>query len=303
MNLLTLNLINLERMAKKKVEKSPPKREPSPPKRRKCRHVFTLKDIDIELIETKYGIETSEIQPVNTTKLSEISTQNDNQIISFIDESKTEHLCSVSMIDFSTGKDISELSYCCYWDRHLFDKSIRPLGCPIRYVSNRVTKSYFSEISKEFRTITGGVTSQERNELDKRLASQVGFIQSANPTEKILNKKRYSYTVTKGEYYETDGIFCSFSCMKAFITENKNNPLYAHSNSLMVKMFCDITGLKHVVINPAPHWRQLISYGGDMEIEKFRSKCVKAVYNCHGLIKNESLFRPTAMLYEEKLYF
>ena len=288
---------------KKLVEKSPSKREPSPTKRRKCRHVFTLKDIDIDLIETKYGFQTLEIQPVNTTKLSDISNQPENQMITFIDENKTEHLCSISMIDFSTGKDITELNYCCYWDRHNFDKSVRPLGCPIRYVLNRATKTYFSEISKEYRTITGGVTKQERNELETRLSPQIGYIQSVNPTEKILNKKRYSYTITKGEYYETDGIFCSFSCIKAFINENKNNPMYAQSNSLMMKMFTDLTGLKHVTVNPAPHWRQLSSYGGDMDIDKFRSKCVKATYSCHGQIKNESLFKPTATLFEEKLYF
>ena len=44
-------------------------------------------------------------------------------------------------------------------------------------------------------------------------------------------------TVDENEYYETDGIFCSFNCCQAFINENKHNPLYEHSTFLLNKIF------------------------------------------------------------------
>ena len=64
---------------------------------------------------------------------------------------------------------------------------------------------------------------------------------------------------TNNTYYETDGVFCSFNCCKAYITENKQNTMYNNSEISTIKSvyFNTIMGTKTTVINPAPHWRLL----------------------------------------------
>ena len=295
----------------KKSPKNSPVGSPKPPhevvqsgsKNRRCRHVFTLKDINLFSLEKRYGVSLTEDQPKNTTNIRDITYSNDANNLSFIDDSKTEHLCSVSMIDFSTGSDVRSFQYKCYWCKNFPGDGARQLGCPIRYVPNRVTKSYFSEISKEERVITGSATRDEKSEIQDRIGPKVGFLRPNNPVDKTLSKSKYKFSLVEGEHYVTDGVFCSFDCMSAYINENQTNPLYAHSKSLMIKMYRDITGQKNVAINPAPHWRQLKEYGGEKSIEDFRACFNKVKTHCHGVIKNEPVLKPIGVLYEEKINF
>ena len=55
-------------------------------------------------------------------------------------------------------------------------------------------------------------------------------------------------------------------------------------------------------ILPAPHWRKLKEYGGDMTIEDFRNSFNKATYIEQGKINNVFI-KPISVLYEEKLLF
>ena len=55
-------------------------------------------------------------------------------------------------------------------------------------------------------------------------------------------------------------------------------------------------------ITPAAHWRLLKEYGGYMTITEFRENFNKASYEYHGITKKE-LFKPLAMLFEEKIKF
>ena len=47
-----------------------------------------------------------------------------------------------------------------------------------------------------------------------------------------------------GEYYETDGIFCSFNCCQSYINDNKHIRLYDNSHMLLLKMYNDLMELK-----------------------------------------------------------
>lgn len=290
-------------MSKKKSDETP-KQSPktSPKSKRRSRHVFYLKDLDLGSLEKRYGILLVEEKPVHATNIKDINYATDN-CLSFVDETKTEHACTVSMIDFSTGSDVQTFKYKCFWCKNQPNPDTRQLGCPIRYVPNRVIKSYFSEISKETRVITGSATREEKSQIMERIAPKVGYIQSSNPIDKLLSKSRYSYSMVAGEHYITDGVFCSFDCMSAFINENQTVSLYSHSKSLMIKMYKDMTGLKNTVINPAPHWRQLKEYGGEKTIEDFRSSFNRVRTQCHGVVKSEPVFKPIGILFEEKLNF
>ena len=127
--------------------------------RKSKKYIFILKSINSEKVDQKYGISivsnltSNDDQPINTTKLSELNDiGNQPETISFLDETKRLFQCNISMIDLFNGENVKNFNkYNCFWCRHAFDTE--PIGCPIRYVSNKGIKTYFSEISKDKYTI------------------------------------------------------------------------------------------------------------------------------------------------------
>ena len=253
-------------------------------KRRKSKYFFLLKNINIRDIYEKYGVLFSantedEKEPIETTKLTELEIPKGTpEVISFLDEAKRAHMCYISQIDFNSRMEINLLRYHCYWDRHPFDS--RPIGCPIKYVSSQAVKTYHSHISKDIYTIKQNVTKQRRQNLcDDHIKVKVG------------------------EYYETDGVFCSFNCCQAFINAHKHNRLYDQSNTLLLKMYNFIFDTKMARVTPSPHWRTLEPYGGHLNILRFRDGFNKVDYECHGSTKSLPSFAALATLYEEKIKF
>ena len=87
--------------------------------RKSNKYVFTLKNINTDKVDMKYNITLmSNInhndQPTNTTKLTELNIDHTMDIISFLDESKRLYQCNISMIDFSSGKDVESFRYKCF---------------------------------------------------------------------------------------------------------------------------------------------------------------------------------------------
>jgi hypothetical protein len=250
--------------------------------RKSNKYTFILRNIIVENVEKKYDIKIvsnisdSFVEPENTTKISELSSDKDLDIISFLDESKKLHKCNVSMIDFNSKKELSYSNYSCFWCRHPFDTSA--IGCPISYETNTAVKRYMSEISKDVYTIKENITKNKILEAVKDI--------------NILNKN----------YFITDGIFCSFNCVMAFIDDNKFNRLYDNSIMLLTKMYNDIMNTKMVSINAAPHWRMLSNYGGNMSINEFRSSFNTVEFDNHGYMKNIT-FKSIGVLYEKKIKF
>lgn len=226
--------------------------------------LFSLKlSSPIEDLYSKYELSFEE---QNTTNIEPIETVDS---LSFIDESRKIHKCMLSSIDFSNAN-----LYCCFWCRHPFTTD--PIGCPVKYIPNVVSRSFLSEITKE------------------------KFIVREN-----ISKNNYSSTNTDtftevNDYYETDGIFCSVNCCYTFILENKKNPLYVDSEYLLHKIHFDIdkTDAK---INPSPHWRLLKVYGGTLDISSFRSNISRLEYVKKGLYK--PFFKSLAHSFEEKIKF
>ena len=255
--------------------------------RKSNKYVFTLKNINTDKVDMKYNITLmSNInhndQPTNTTKLTELNIDHTMDIISFLDESKRLYQCNISMIDFSSGKDVESFRYKCFWCKNNFNTM--SIGCPIKYISSNAIKSYYSEVSKDNYIIKENITRIKRQKYDD------------NPDTNIQLEKK--------EFYLTDGIFCSFNCCKAFIKDNKHNTLYNKSDTLLSKLYTDITRVKNsVIINPAPHWRLLSEYGGNMTINQFRENFNKADYEYHGIYRKQDLFKPIGMLFEEKINF
>lgn len=190
--------------------------------------------------------------------------------LTFFDESRKLHKCMLSTIDFNNASE-----YCCFWDRHPF--TTPPIGCPVRYVPDVITRTYFSEISKE------------------KFSVKESIIQGQKISSSIEIK-----TEPNG-YYETVDIFCSFSCCLSFLRDPfvRRNPMYRDSEVLLHKMHNDIYGTPKIV--PASHWRVLKVYGGTEDIISFRSNCAKVDYEYKGLYK--PYFKATAYAFEEKIKF
>ncbi len=272
-------------------------------KEKSKRYIFHLVGINLEKIDQKYGIGVGKNSyeevdiPDKTTKIEDLqSTYQTPDVISFLDESKTLRRCHVSMIDHRTGTELrNDRSYRCAWDRDLIPSNVCPIGCPIRYVPNRVTKTYYSEITKDTYTISEDATDLRVNELTKRKDDRL--------------------SVAKRGFYETDKVFCSFNCCRAFIQheEQKRNPLYVNSESLLLQMYLDfekeyrkqnddnntplITKVSQII--PAHDWQRIKENGGSWSIEKFRNSFNSIESKYIGVIK----IVPMGRLYEDKICF
>jgi hypothetical protein len=256
---------------------------------KKNKYTFVLDGIDIKKIIKTYGIQidpsiTTAEQPPRvkrtkrkqTTALADLSTKSQNTV-SFLDESKRQHSCIVSMIDHTSHSDVSEMRYNCFWCRHPFQTT--PIGCPIRYIPTRVVKSYKSDISNGTRTISENITVERSKE------------------------NGCNITTMSNDYYETNGIFCSFNCCQAWIDDNKQCHLYKQSKMLLLKLYNDLTGSEMDAINPAPSWYLLSVYGGTMSIKTFRSTFNHIYYTPQGIIHDPPSYKPIGHMFEENIKF
>jgi hypothetical protein len=245
---------------------------------------FTLKNIDVDKINKLYNLnitsnlQTNETNLENTTKLSDLTLNNDEKEMHSFLENKDDKMI-VTMIDYiSLDKIPDKTDVKCFWCRHSFD--CYPLGCPLKYVSSQLEKTYFSDITKDKYTIKENISRDKRNFFQKNI----------NPKINILER----------EYYEVDGFFCSFNCCLAFINENKNDSLYKHSKNLLKKIYFDIFKIYPNNFHPSPSWRLLKDYGGKLSIEEFRKSFNKIEFVNMGLLRNSLKFRMCSLIFNEK---
>lgn len=242
---------------------------------------FTLKNIDIDKIHKLYNLDitsnlqTNETNLENTTKLSDLTLVNEEkEIHSFLDNKMT-----ITMLDYVSLEKIPEKTDVkCFWCRYSFDWF--PLGCPLKYVSSQIEKTYFSDITKDKYIIKENISRDKRHFFEKNV----------NPKINVLER----------EYYEIDGFFCSFNCCLSFINENKNNSIYKHSKNLLKKIYFDIFKAYPENFIPAPSWRLLKDYGGKLSIEDYRKNLNKIEYIDVGLLRNNLKFRMCSLIFNEK---
>lgn len=257
------------------------------------KYIFTIKEVNTEKIDQRFGItivsninDVNPNNPQNTTKLSDLTRKQTPEIISFLDDSKKIHKCTVSMIDFYTKNklDPEKMSkYDCFWCRNAIPPNIIAIGCPVEYIPTQVTKTYYSEISKYTYTIKENITK--------------------SGAQKIHASKDDRLSIVNKDYYITDGIFCSFNCCMAYIDDNKHQSMYDMSEMLLLKIYNDVYPTKVPFIERAPHWRKLKQCAGNLTIEEFRNSFNKIEYVEHGFISKIPQFKSLGMLFEEQLKF
>lgn len=110
----------------------------------------------------------------------------------------------------------------------------------------------------------------------------------------LLNKEIYSIKeniFSSHEYYESEGIFCHFSCCKSYL-EKKKNKL---SLSLLNEIWDKINNNSNELIS-APHWKTLEIYGGKYSIKEYREILGSIVIKYEGKIS----FYPIGTMFSEK---
>lgn len=97
--------------------------------------------------------------------------------------------------------------------------------------------------------------------------------------------------------YSTDGVFCSFNCVKAYILQKEQfDVLYENSHILLGHMFCDMNGfITPITIEPAPDKKLLLDYGGYMTKEQYYECFNRLLYTEKGIIN----MYPVTTIFEE----
>lgn len=96
--------------------------------------------------------------------------------------------------------------------------------------------------------------------------------------------------------YATNGLFCSFNCIKAFVLETKDQVKYKNSIQYLAQMYCDMYNIEPIVIKPSPPWEFLTKFGGYMSENQYRDHIGKYTYVIKGVIQKY----PITTLYEEQ---
>jgi hypothetical protein len=187
----------------------------------------------------------------------------------------------------------------CYYCRRKFDHY--PLGIPIKYYpslyilnDNSLSTSKYSFNYKE-NTIKLNINEKER--LLNILNNNPNIIHDDISVKDNKENKKEHKIITKN-FFETDGIVCSFNCMVSYIEENSYNPLYHNSYNYMYLLYKHIFGeYPSKPIIRSPSWKLRKEYGGPLDdndynkyiqsIPIIESKQIKTINNN---IKPELIF-------------
>jgi hypothetical protein len=224
-------------------------------------------DIDYKLkVESNIG--NGPDDPNETTKIDDIIDSEDSKgVINFFDQSRVARSWVFTMKDYTTMENVSHSKQCnCFYDHHPIGNTTITLGCPIKYIPH---------ILMEENKIEFGASCTHSYELTPK--QYKSHIKKGTPVINPGSESKKSRYIVKGDYYLTDGFFCSFNCMFNFIKDNKHNVLYKESITLMKKLYFRMSGTIGK-IHPAHHWRLLQAYGGFMSIKEFREKLGAIVY-------------------------
>lgn len=263
---------------------------------RKAKFTFVLK-VDAHLVNTKYGFDLVSNIGVNdkldenlTTAIDDLPVAKDleNHTYSFLDESKQSHSCLVTMKDLLTGSQLPKTTdIYCFWCKCNFDTT--PIGCPVEFVADKVTKIYHSEITKDKYKITENLTTKRKQAIEKLMGN---------------HKSKFEILDNHDRYFIIDGIYCSFNCCMAFIKENQQKDFYRQSEALLYTMYKQTFNKAAVKIECAPHWRLLSKYGGPLTTGEFHKAFNTMQFvDIDDFIIRAPQCRMIGKLYEKKVKF
>lgn len=170
-------------------------------------------------------------------------------------------------------KDNKSCKWNCWWDRNQICNDIVPLSLPLKYVpsytENKILHNSLINMSEKLEYKMND--NVELNDKDKHKI----FLDRNIITKK---EKNQNIDYIDNDYYEGEGIFCSFNCMISYLKEvQSHNIKYKNCSMLILKMYKDIFGYyPKEIIMEAPSWKMLNEYGGDLSLLEFR-KCFQMI--------------------------
>lgn len=114
-------------------------------------------------------------------------------------------------------------------------------------------------------------------------------------SQEEINSKPELEKIFKKEFFETEGNFCCFCCVRAYIDEfSSTYSKYKKSSTLLFLMYYKLKG-EYAKIPKSPSWKILKEYGGQLTIKQFRASIGNLYY-----IETVNLKRP--LLYSSCSY-
>jgi len=165
----------------------------------------------------------------------------------------------VNMIDNAQGDALPRYTNKpCWWCRSTFKS--HPIGCPLKYYPN--IKS----------------DTQEKERIEEHFKDANLPIDCGN------------------DYFETDGIFCTFPCAKAYAIDEMKNFRVKFNNSLTLLTQMHFKIFKEIVVIPtAGSWKLLQDYWGHLTAQEFRA--------ASGLIEyTETINMARPLMYSSGVY-
>lgn len=236
--------------------------------------------------QTIVDIQPKEEEDIHTNSLT---FDKSKRAMWFLDVHKTKTKYWVNMIDVlqrdSTPKDdgdhpvkgglVSTLpqqtSRPCWHCRHTF--TTRVWGCPLKY--NHCTNN-----------------SIERGYVEKKFSKSKVL---------TLEGTRLSGCSPRVDFFETEGIFCSPPCVKAYILDQGVNARYKDSSTLLSLLYFKMTGVKVEHIPRAPSWKQLVEYGGHLTIKDYRATFGKLEYSETVSVRRPYMFCSSKYIEERRI--
>ena len=221
----------------------------------------TLKKYKVWESSAKDGADSYETvkEDIYVEKVADIMQEKSDRYMLFIDSKKMKVKSWLNMVDFARSISLpNATNKPCWWCRSSFVTC--PIGAPINFWSKSSSSIHRSAAIKKCQ--------------DLNIKVDDDF-----------------------EFFETEGIFCSFPCVKAYILSNIKNPRYKECLTNLILLFNSIHKcVKHIPI--APSWKVLEQWGGHQTIEQYRSSFDRLIYEDTNNIMRPIMF-PVSTIYEE----
>jgi hypothetical protein len=185
--------------------------------------------------------------------ISELMHEKSKRAYYFLDARKIQTKFWMNCISAETGGPMPvSTTKPCWWCRTTF--TTRPIGCPLLYsVATGIEKERFEKHltlnnwSNRLRTDEEG---EGREGLDHR---------------------------HQNDFFEVEGVFCSFCCCKSYVLDQRSNPKYKESLALLGQLFQFYHGVAPDFPR-APSWKLLKEFGGHLTVKEFRATFGKIEY-------------------------
>lgn len=226
--------------------------------------LFILRGVNIEDIIRKYYL-----PPVKekSTPVPYFDSEEKDICIFFLSPYKENIKYWITMKDLEDDQVLPHItSLPCGWCQENFDTP--PIGCPIQYHGEKDEVEY----------------PLEKKRFDEYL-------------------QRYNLNSSSNDWIETEGMFCSFPCTKAYIfdrLDRSNSIKYANSLTLLTLMYYIFYGEVINIPIAAPR-KQLVRWGGCLDAARHRKSFGEFEYVKTGNLRRPMLYSSSEYILEKKI--